>query len=169
MLSKDGDPYLLAFGAHERAPVLALEQVDDDAVVALEVAVPARTCERTHLARAAARPIRLFDVRLLQDAVQVLVQPVEQERDELLRVVLLVARKLRREALQRLLELARRVRRRGPAPGPHAVQERAERLGDRAVHPERVVRVELVLVHVGCRVVSPGEKLVLAYMYALMK
>ena len=39
-----------------------------------------------------------FEVRLLDDAVEVFVQAVEQEGEQLLRIVLLVARELRREA-----------------------------------------------------------------------
>ena len=38
--------YLLTFGTNQCAPVLSLEQVDNDAVIALHVALPRLVCER---------------------------------------------------------------------------------------------------------------------------
>ena len=57
--------------------------------------------------RGAACVGRHLDVPLLLDAVQVLVQAVQQERQQLLAVLLLVARELRREPRQRALECPR--------------------------------------------------------------
>lgn len=48
-----------------------------------------------------------LDVGLLPDAVQVLVKPVEQEGQQLVRVLLLVARELRREPAHLSLETQR--------------------------------------------------------------
>ena len=48
-----------------------------------------------------------FDVGLRLDAVEVLVEAVQQEGQQLLRVLLVVARKLRREPADGLLEVSR--------------------------------------------------------------
>ena len=67
--------------------------VHNHRVVALLVVLP--DLLRNHFVGAPAR-VRLLDVGLLADAVQVLVQAVQQERQQLLAVVLLVAAELRR-------------------------------------------------------------------------
>ena len=71
------------------ALVRALVERGQAAVEALELGLPLRG---------------VLDLRLLQDAVQVLVQPVEEEAQELLRVVLLRPRELRRVAADRSLQ-----------------------------------------------------------------
>ena len=86
-------------------PILSLEEVDDEAVIAHAVDLPllfARDLCR-HLLELGFPFRRRLDVPLLQDPVQVLVQAVQQEAQELLRVVLLRARELRRMAAYRSL------------------------------------------------------------------
>jgi hypothetical protein len=82
---------------------------------------------------------------------QVLVQPVEQHGQQLLRVVLLHARELRGERRERALEPGgrhRALRRRGP----HIAQQRAKLGCEAAAAAERVRRV-----HVGAEAVGQEE------------
>ena len=93
-------------------------------------------------------PVRvgLLDVRLALDAVEVLREPREHEREQLLRVVLLVARELVVELGDRRLERAR-----VHAPPPPLPQLGDEvRVPDReaALRAHRVGRVEVGLVRV---------------------
>jgi hypothetical protein len=89
---------------------LTLEEVNDKAVVTLPVQRPllvARDLWRKGLKCLLALR-RHLDLRLLLDPVQVLVQAVEHKGQELLRVVLLVARKQVVEADNALPECNRR-------------------------------------------------------------
>ena len=86
-------------------PILPLEEVDDEAVVAHAVDLPLLLARnlRGHPLELRLALWRAFDLGLLQDPVQVLVQTVKQEAQELLRVVLFRARELRRMAAYRSL------------------------------------------------------------------
>lgn len=86
---RDGD--LGARRADERALVLALEEVYDDAVVPPLVLLPACPRHPRELLIASTHPVRALDVGLLTDSIKVLVEAVEKEGDEFLRIVLLVA------------------------------------------------------------------------------
>ena len=94
----------------------------------------------THVVRPILAVLEL-NVGLLFDPVQVLVEPVEEEGEQLLRVLLLVAGELRREPPHRHLEVPRddvRV-----AARPDALDELAEGARDLALHSQRVVLVDV--------------------------
>lgn len=102
----------MARKALHSVPILSLEEVYDKAVIAHAVDLPllfARDLRRQLLELGFTFRCGL-DIPLLQDAVQVLVQAVQQETKELLRVVLLRARELRRMAAYRSLETKASVR-----------------------------------------------------------
>ena len=65
--------YLLAFGTNQRALVLALEKVDNNAVVPFHVSIPGNICKFDKLLIAPTFPVRLLYVRLLQHSIQVFV------------------------------------------------------------------------------------------------
>ncbi len=81
----------MAGKALHSVPILSLEEVDDEAIVAHAVDLPllfaSDLCRQLLELRFPFR--RRLDVPLLQNPVQVLVQAVQQEAKELLRVVLL--------------------------------------------------------------------------------
>ena len=74
-------------------PILPLDEVDDEAVVAHPVDLPLLLAGdlRGQLLELGLPFRRRLDVALLQDPVQILVQAVQQEAQELLRVMLLRA------------------------------------------------------------------------------
>ena len=94
----------VTLGAHKQRLDLALEPVHNHAVVAHLVALPA--LGGPHFVWLTS-VVRVLDVRLLFDAVEVLVDAVKQEAQKLLRVVLLVASKLRGKLRNAGLELSR--------------------------------------------------------------
>jgi hypothetical protein len=75
-----------------------LEKVDNNAIIPPHIPFPARSSKFHEFKVATAIPIWLFDVRLLEDAIEVLVQSVQEKGDELLGIVLLIPGELRREA-----------------------------------------------------------------------
>jgi hypothetical protein len=77
---------------------LSLEKVDNNAIIPPHIPFPARSSKFHELQVIAAIPIWFFDVRFLKDAVEVLMQSVQEEGDELLGIVLLIPGELRREA-----------------------------------------------------------------------
>ena len=91
-------PHLLAFWTYQGALVLPLEKVDNDAVIPFHITFPARSCELHEFEIAAAIPIRFLNIRFLEYAVEILVQPVQQKGNKLLGIVLLVPRELGSEA-----------------------------------------------------------------------
>jgi hypothetical protein len=103
---KDSETNLLTLGTNQRALILPLKQIHNDTIVPLHVALPAFPRMLDQLQIASSFPIRVLHIRLLQHPIQILVKTVEQERDELLGVVLLISCELRCEALELLLELA---------------------------------------------------------------
>lgn len=135
----------MALGANERALILPLEQIHDNTIVPEHIPVPALLRQLHELPVASALPVRFLYIWLLDDPIQVLVQAVKEERNELLRVVLLVAGKLGREALELGFEFAGGVGCGRGGGGPDALQERAEGFCDGAVHAQRVVWIELLL------------------------
>ena len=141
--------HLAALWACKPTAVLSLEQVDNDRVVALLVQLPAGRGKRHLFLVASALPIRDLIVRLLLDAIEVFVQPIEEESEELLAIVLLPAGESGSEFGQSLLELARGDWRVAACPDP--LNERAKGFGNLSVHTERVVRIELRPVEAGCR------------------
>lgn len=83
---------LAAVGADQSALQLSLEEVNDDAIVPLFISVPAFLCEQSEIfCITTVFPIRLLDVWLFLDPVQILVQSVEEERNQFLRVLLAIA------------------------------------------------------------------------------
>ena len=89
----------MALWTDQRALQLTLEEIYNDGIVPLFVAVPAFSTQFSELDVATSRlPIRLFDVRLLLDTIEIFVQAIEQEGYELLRVVLPIAGELRGES-----------------------------------------------------------------------
>ena len=143
----DGD--VAALEAVERRLEQTVEEVDDDAVVALLVVLPRLLGELlVRLAHVAAQ----LHVGLLHDAVEVLVQAVEQKGEQLVRVLLLEAGELGREAAQVELERARyRV---AVVARPDLVDEVGIGLGDFALAPERIHHVDLLLVALVAEVVG---------------
>ena len=94
----------------------------------------------THIVRAVFAVLEL-DVGLLLDPVQILVKPVEEESEQLLRVLLLVTRELRCEPPHGHLKISRddvRV----PA-RPDALYEFAEGARNLTPHPQRIVLVDV--------------------------
>jgi hypothetical protein len=82
------DGNLLALGALECRLVLSLHQINDHALVALEMSVPVL---QSYLVIRPVAWLLEFHVRLLVHAVEVLVKWVEKKVEELLWIMLLVA------------------------------------------------------------------------------
>ena len=95
----------LALGAAHLAAQQALKVVDDERVVAGAIVLP---CLGGHDAIRAAVGGQRLGGRLGGDTVEILVQAVEQERQQFLSVVLLVAGKRRCETFELGLEFMRR-------------------------------------------------------------
>ena len=94
------ESHLAAGQTGELAAVLALKPLHDDRVVAAEIDVPllgARLGLRHRLERELSLGRHRDRRRLVKDKVEVLVQAVEEEGEELLRVVLIRAAKLGRK------------------------------------------------------------------------
>ena len=98
----ESDRHFFAVAARDGRLVLALEEVDDDRVVAAPVSGPAGGGE---LAVGLANVGRVFSVRLGEDAVEVLVEAVEEEGEDFLGVVLLVAAELGAESANGSLKM----------------------------------------------------------------
>lgn len=100
--------HLVTRQAFNTVAELALEVVDDEAVVAHLVKLPLLLARKLGRKRLELRlPLRVvLDGRLRQDAIQVLVEPVEQRAQKLLRVVLVRIGKLLREPADRFLHSA---------------------------------------------------------------
>lgn len=99
--------YLLTFRTHQGALVLSLKQVDDHAIIAPHVSFPRLLCELHDFPIAPSFPVRFFYVRFFEDSIQILVQAIKQKGDKFLRVVLLIAAKLRSKTLKLLLKFTR--------------------------------------------------------------
>lgn len=79
-----------------------MHQVDDDGLITLEVILPAIFCI---LLVIKAFRFNLWDYWLLLDAIQVFVKPIEQEVQELLRVLLIIIIEIACETADSLLKL----------------------------------------------------------------
>lgn len=90
---------LLTLRTHQCAFILTLEQINDDAVIPLHIAIPRLLCQQHHLSVPSSLPIWFLYVGFLQNTIKVLVQTVKQERHQLLGVVLLIAAELWGKAL----------------------------------------------------------------------
>ena len=137
MISK-GWTDLAAVGTDEGGLDLRVEQIDDDRVVAFLVVAPHPdgTLAVGHLL-----DLGVFrNVWLLGNAVAVLVQPVQHESNELLRVVLLVSTELRRKLRDDGLDVVGRNARRGHL---HFVQKRGEGTSKLATTANGIVCVEI--------------------------
>jgi hypothetical protein len=88
-----------------------LEQINNHAVVPHHVTFPRFPGHRNEFHTTTSLPIWLFDIRLLEYPIKILVEAVEEESNEFLRIVLLIATELRCEALELHLEFSRRIRR----------------------------------------------------------
>jgi len=75
----DGSPlfsYLVALRTDKGALVLALEQIDNNTIVPLEVPVPRGVSQLDQLLVSSTLPVRFLDVRFLHDTIQIFVQSV---------------------------------------------------------------------------------------------
>ena len=86
----------MADRAHQCAAVLPLKQVHNHRVIAGLVQVPLLLCKAHHISVRATHPVRCLDVWLAVNAIQVLMESVEEEGQEFLTVLLCVAHELRR-------------------------------------------------------------------------
>ena len=145
--------HLLAHRTDKGALILALEQVDNNTIVPLEVPFPRDVGQFHQLLISSTLPVWLLDVRFLQNTVQVLVQSIQQKSDQLLGIVLLIANKLRGESLKDLFELSRGVRGCCRRVGPDPSKQSAEGFRNSALHSEWVFRVELSFEYSCCRCV----------------
>ncbi len=142
-VKRDAD--LVTDGAHQSRLVHAGEEVGDDRVVPLLGDIPDLgshfpDCRRVvdHLVGR----VGLLNVGFLLDAVQVLLETVQQEAQKFLRVLLAVPRERRGIPADGALEIPRRDGARGGIP-VKLFQQAAISGGDLAIVGQRVVRVDL--------------------------
>jgi len=156
--------YLVTRQALEPVPVLPLEQVHDEAIIALLVDLPLGL--RSHFRRQRLElgfPLRrhLDGRRFVLDPVEVFVQSIQDEREELLRVVLICTRELLRERDDLFLPSVRCVAARPCVASTHPEcdwrQERVilfpkrleqlrERIRQVALHAHRIVHIDRPLI-----------------------
>eukprot|EP00050_Salpingoeca_kvevrii_P000393 m.147520 g.147520 ORF g.147520 m.147520 type:complete len:621 (+) comp10104_c1_seq8:2715-4577(+) len=135
------DGNLVALGANKRRAVLPVEEIGDDRAVARKMSLPSL------LGDFVVRPLSCcdrLDKGLFEDAIQILVNAVEKKRKKLLRVMLLVATKLRRKLGDEVLEFA--WNNHTLVARPNAFQEMRKFLGKAASAANRVARVNFALV-----------------------
>jgi hypothetical protein len=72
MMGKRYRIYLAAHWTYKCAPILSLEKVHNHTVISFHIPLPARPSQFHEFKVAPTMPIWFFDVRLLEDAVEVL-------------------------------------------------------------------------------------------------
>lgn len=141
------ETHLLASQAAHLISELALEALHDKAVVPHLVDLPfplAHDLRRQRLQVVLAFRRHLDRRRLVHDVVAVLVQAVQEKAEELLRVVLLRAAELGRDAADRLSE--RDGREEVVLLGPQHPNELGDRVRQRAFGAERIDDVDVLAV-----------------------
>ena len=129
--------------AHQGGPEEAVESVHDHRIVPPLVVLPGLL---GHLLSGPPGSVGQLRGPLLLDAIQVLVQPVQEERQQLLRVMQLAAQELGREVADLGLE---HVGRDGAVvAGPHLLHQVGVGLCNLPLHAQRVAEVELLQVAV---------------------
>ncbi|KAL7546254.1 hypothetical protein ACHAWF_012767 [Thalassiosira exigua] len=135
-----------------RVPQLSLEQVHDDGLVPSQVVRPGRDGVPLVVGAVA---VLVLHVRFDFHPIEVLVDPVQQKRQQLLGVLLLVPLELRRELRQVGLERPRVVRR--PRSQPEVLRQLGVARHERASRAEEVLAVDLGAVVVPQEVIREGD------------
>mmetsp|Transcript_10307 Transcript_10307/g.28128 ORF Transcript_10307/g.28128 Transcript_10307/m.28128 type:complete len:227 (-) Transcript_10307:603-1283(-) len=130
-----------AAGAVQCALVQTLEMVHNEGVVALAVVVP---CLCSKLLIRSVVAVLLLNIGLVLNAVQVLMQAIQQERKELLAVMLRIATELRSKAANAVFEVPRCHM--GNSTLPEQLHELPKALRQLPMHAQRVGAVQVVRV-----------------------
>ena len=126
-IKRDGDP--LAVRAYDGGFEVALKEVGNARVVAQPMAPP--HLRRDIRIRLSLLCLVILYVRLLLDPIHILMELIENIIAQLLRILLAIPGKLRREPPKNVLKVARRDDRRAIA--PHELQQRGKGLREQAL------------------------------------